>query len=158
MPLIPALGRQRQAGFWVRGQSEIQDSQGYTEKPCLRKKNKNKKTEEVGLNRSHDQCSQCTSSNQMTPFWKFPSWPSPCRRGIVSLWTSRYSPREEAFHERGGQLLKGEETAVGREMVHWGGGDQGRRLCVGSRVQLWPLKVINREENLGSGTLLLGDK
>jgi hypothetical protein len=42
MPLIPALGRQRQADFWVRGQpglqSEVQDSQGYTEKPCLKKK------------------------------------------------------------------------------------------------------------------------
>jgi hypothetical protein len=38
-PLIPALGRQRQADFWVRGQpalqSEFQDSQGYKEKPCL---------------------------------------------------------------------------------------------------------------------------
>jgi hypothetical protein len=37
--LIPVLGRQRQADFWVRGQpglqSEFQDSQGYTEKPCL---------------------------------------------------------------------------------------------------------------------------
>jgi hypothetical protein len=41
MPLIPALGRQRQADFWVRGQpglqSEFQDSQGYSEKPCLEK-------------------------------------------------------------------------------------------------------------------------
>jgi hypothetical protein len=41
MPLIPALGRQRQADFWVRGQpglqSEFQDSQRYTEKPCLKK-------------------------------------------------------------------------------------------------------------------------
>jgi hypothetical protein len=39
MPLIPALGRQRQADSWVCGQpglqSEFQDSQGYTEKPCL---------------------------------------------------------------------------------------------------------------------------
>jgi hypothetical protein len=49
-PLIQALGRQRQADFWVRGQpglqSEFQDSQSYTEKPCLEKtknKNKNKK-------------------------------------------------------------------------------------------------------------------
>ena len=36
---IPALGKQKQADFWVRGQSglqsELQDSQGYTEKPCL---------------------------------------------------------------------------------------------------------------------------
>jgi hypothetical protein len=41
-PLIPALGRQREVDFWVRGQpdlqSEFQDSQGYTEKPCLKKK------------------------------------------------------------------------------------------------------------------------
>jgi hypothetical protein len=45
MPLIPTLGRQRQVDFWVRGQpglqSEFQDSQGYTEKPCLEKQ-KNK--------------------------------------------------------------------------------------------------------------------
>jgi hypothetical protein len=47
MPLIPALGRQRQVNFWVRGQpglqSEFQDSQGYTEKPCLKKTKTNKK-------------------------------------------------------------------------------------------------------------------
>jgi hypothetical protein len=39
-PLIPAIWRQRQANFWVRGQpsleSEFQDSQGYTDKPCLK--------------------------------------------------------------------------------------------------------------------------
>jgi hypothetical protein len=43
-PLIPALGKQRQVDFWVRGQpglqSEFQDSQGYTEKPCLKKQTK----------------------------------------------------------------------------------------------------------------------
>jgi hypothetical protein len=50
MPLIPALGRQKQADFWVWGQpglqSEFQDSQDYTEKPCLgkEKKQKNKQT------------------------------------------------------------------------------------------------------------------
>jgi hypothetical protein len=37
-PLIPALGRQRQADFCIQVQpdlqSEFQDSQGYTEKPC----------------------------------------------------------------------------------------------------------------------------
>jgi hypothetical protein len=46
MPLIPALGRQRQADLWFQGQpglqSEFQDSQDYTEKPCL-EKTKNKK-------------------------------------------------------------------------------------------------------------------
>jgi hypothetical protein len=51
-PLIPALGRQRQADFCVRGQpglqSEFQDNHGYKENPCLKKtkkktkKNKNK--------------------------------------------------------------------------------------------------------------------
>jgi hypothetical protein len=48
--LIPALGRQRQMDFWVRGQpglqSEFQDSQGYTKKPCLEKKRKEKKRKE----------------------------------------------------------------------------------------------------------------
>jgi hypothetical protein len=47
MPLVPALGRQRQVDFWVRGQpglqSEFQDSQGYTEKPYLEKKQKTNK-------------------------------------------------------------------------------------------------------------------
>ena len=47
-PLIPALRRHRQADFGVRGQpglqSEFQNSQSYTEKPCVqRNKNKNKK-------------------------------------------------------------------------------------------------------------------
>jgi hypothetical protein len=50
-PLIPAFGRQRQADFWVRGQpglqSEFQDSQGYTEKPCLEKPKKKKKQNEL---------------------------------------------------------------------------------------------------------------
>ena len=43
--LIPALGRQRQADFWVWGQpglqSEFQCSQGY-KNPCLQKKKKKK--------------------------------------------------------------------------------------------------------------------
>ena len=47
MTSIPALGRQRQGNFWVRGQpglqSEFQDSQGYTEKPCLEKQQQQQK-------------------------------------------------------------------------------------------------------------------
>jgi hypothetical protein len=46
-PLISALGRQKQVDFWVRGQpglqSEFQDSQGYTEKPCLEKQKQKQK-------------------------------------------------------------------------------------------------------------------
>ena len=50
MPLIEAFGKKRQADFWVYGQhglqSEFQDSQDYTEKPCLEKnKTKQKKTQ-----------------------------------------------------------------------------------------------------------------
>jgi hypothetical protein len=53
-PLILALGRQ--ADFWVRGQpgvqSEFQDSQGYTEKPCLKKpKPKPKKKQKQKTNK-----------------------------------------------------------------------------------------------------------
>jgi hypothetical protein len=51
-PLIPALGRQRQVDFWVRGQpalqSEFQDSQGYTENPCLKNQKQTNKNEEKG--------------------------------------------------------------------------------------------------------------
>jgi hypothetical protein len=54
-PLIPALGRQRQADFWVRGepglQSEFQDSQGYTEKPCLEKQTNKLRTRGFKLSR-----------------------------------------------------------------------------------------------------------
>jgi hypothetical protein len=50
-PLIPALGRQRQADFWVQGQpglqSEFQDSQGYREKPCLKKQKKKKSHSDI---------------------------------------------------------------------------------------------------------------
>jgi hypothetical protein len=49
MPLIPALRRQRQVDFWVQGQpglqSEFQESQGYTEKPCLEKPKKQKQNQ-----------------------------------------------------------------------------------------------------------------
>jgi hypothetical protein len=54
MPLIPALGRQRQVDFRVQGQpglqSEFQDSQGYTEKSCLEKQKtkKQNKTKNTG--------------------------------------------------------------------------------------------------------------
>ena len=46
MPIIPALERQGQADFWIWGQpglqSEFLDSQGYTEKPCVKEKTKTK--------------------------------------------------------------------------------------------------------------------
>ena len=44
MPSVHAPGRQRQTDFWVPGQTgpkiKFQDSQGYTEKLCLKKKKK----------------------------------------------------------------------------------------------------------------------
>jgi hypothetical protein len=53
MPLIPALRRKRKADFWVHGQpvlqSEFQDSQGNTEKPCLNKKQKTKTNKQKKL-------------------------------------------------------------------------------------------------------------
>jgi hypothetical protein len=51
---IQALRRQRQADFWVWGQSglqsEFQGSQGYTEKPCLEKQT-NKQTNKKQTNK-----------------------------------------------------------------------------------------------------------
>jgi hypothetical protein len=44
---VNKIVRQRQADFWVRDQpglqSELQDSQGYIKKPCLKKTSKQKK-------------------------------------------------------------------------------------------------------------------
>jgi hypothetical protein len=55
MPVIPALGRQRQADLWVWDQpglqSEFQDSQGYTEKPCLEKTKQNKTKQNKNKNK-----------------------------------------------------------------------------------------------------------
>jgi hypothetical protein len=56
-PLIPALRRQRQTDFRVRGQpglqSEFQDSQSYTEKPCLEKQ-KQKQTNNNNNNNNQE--------------------------------------------------------------------------------------------------------
>jgi hypothetical protein len=61
-PLVPALGRQRQADFWVWGQpglqSEFQDSQGYTEKPCL-KKTKQKKQNIIEARKDYKLLTYC---------------------------------------------------------------------------------------------------
>jgi hypothetical protein len=55
-PLIRALGRQRQADFCVRGQpglqSEFQDSQGYTEKPCLKKQTNKQTNQQTNNNKN----------------------------------------------------------------------------------------------------------
>jgi hypothetical protein len=76
MPLIPALRRQRQADFWVRGQpglqTEFQDSQGYTEKPCLENKtskqaNKQTKTK-TKQNKQQQQQQQQKDINFLTTY------------------------------------------------------------------------------------------
>jgi hypothetical protein len=57
-PLIPALGRQSQADFWVQDQpglqSEFQDSQGYIEKPCLEKTKQNKTNKQTNKKRERE--------------------------------------------------------------------------------------------------------
>jgi hypothetical protein len=55
-PLVLVLGRQRQVDFLVQGQpglqSEFQDSQGYTEKPCCKgKQNKTKQQQQKKKNK-----------------------------------------------------------------------------------------------------------
>jgi hypothetical protein len=75
-PLIPALGRQRQVDFWVRGQpglqSEFQDSQGYTEKPCLEKKKKKEKRKNTILSVSKQEGREVS----------FQAWLSPTRQSL----------------------------------------------------------------------------
>jgi hypothetical protein len=71
-PLVPALGRQRQADFWVRGQpglqSECQDSQGYTEKPCL-KKTKQKNLKAIPLMNKHVKLQQNIKKLNLMKNW-----------------------------------------------------------------------------------------
>ena len=60
-PLIPALGRQRQMDFWVPGQpglqSEFQDIQDYTEKPCFENNQNNNNN-----NNNNNKSSLCLSA------------------------------------------------------------------------------------------------
>jgi hypothetical protein len=60
LTLIPALGRQRQVDFWVWGQpglqSELQGSQGYTEKPVSKNQKKKKKKKKNGEQWCKDGC------------------------------------------------------------------------------------------------------
>jgi hypothetical protein len=66
-PLIPALGRQRQADFWVRGQpglqSEFQDSQSYTEKPCLEKQKQKQKQQQRNNNKTNQTTTKTVSGS-----------------------------------------------------------------------------------------------
>ena len=58
MPFISGIGRQRQADFWVQGQpglqSELKDIQGYTEKLCLEKTDKQNKTNKQKQTKNSD--------------------------------------------------------------------------------------------------------
>jgi hypothetical protein len=89
-PLIPALGRQRQADFWVRGQpglqSELQDSQSYTEKPCLEKKQKTnkqtKKRHECWRDGSVVKSTDCPSKRSWVQFPVTPWWLTTVCNGI----------------------------------------------------------------------------
>jgi hypothetical protein len=72
-PLIPALREAQAGGFlssrpaWL--QSEFQDSQGYTEKPCLEKKNKtNKQTKNPKTNKQTNK-RETDSHLQPTRYW-----------------------------------------------------------------------------------------
>jgi hypothetical protein len=71
MPLIPTLGRQKQADFWVQGQpglqSEFQDK-GYTEKPCLKKKKKTTTNKNVGKSHREQACESVNMCLFSVPF------------------------------------------------------------------------------------------
>jgi hypothetical protein len=66
----PSTREQRQEDFWVLGQpdlqSEFQDSQGYTEKPCLEKQNKTKQNK--------------TNKQTKKESWQWKTWLEVCKR------------------------------------------------------------------------------
>jgi hypothetical protein len=82
-PLIPALWRQRQADFCVRGQpglqSEFQDSQGYTGKPCLEKttttKKKQQKKKKKGKEKKERGGGEKEERKEIFIFTAFPKYP-----------------------------------------------------------------------------------
>jgi hypothetical protein len=80
-PLIPALGRQRQEDFWVRGQpglqSEFQDSQGYTENLCLGK-TKNKPTKQKPKYFTSKSSWPWSNNSFLSMTLKAPMIPDPC--------------------------------------------------------------------------------
>jgi hypothetical protein len=76
MALIPALGRKRQADFWVWAQPglqiEFQDTQGYTEKPYLRKQ-KQKQNNNNNKNRIPEILRQMNRTRKYHPEWSNPT-------------------------------------------------------------------------------------
>jgi hypothetical protein len=76
MPLIPALGKQRQVDFQVRGQpglqSEFQDIQSYTKKPCLEKPKKKKFNILIyGVYmHAHKHLCMCSFSHMLVGIWE----------------------------------------------------------------------------------------
>jgi hypothetical protein len=95
------LGGKRQVNFCVRGQpglqSEFQDSQGYTEKPCLKKKKKKRKEKKRKGKKKEKKMPRPVHNNTLPPVrpqipkgsiasqFIIPSWDhrGPCRPGAV---------------------------------------------------------------------------
>jgi hypothetical protein len=104
MPLIPAFRRQRQADFWVRGQpglqSAFQDSQGYTEKPCLKKK-KDWKLSDRG--RKHFVCwslgevEQYRMPQRVHELLLFPCWCCFSKGSEHQAWLEELDPRNMSW-------------------------------------------------------------
>jgi hypothetical protein len=99
--LIPALGRQRQVDFWVRGQpglqSEFQDSQGYTEKPFLEKtNNKNKKHSQHCARDSPQNFSFCKTKTE-SPLSQ-PSFPQPASMPLSLLCECSSAPAPHKYN------------------------------------------------------------
>jgi hypothetical protein len=70
-----------QADFWVQGQpglqSEFQDNQDYTEKPCLKKQKQNNTNKKFRFH-STDYCFQCCGTKLLqsteTVYLQYSSW------------------------------------------------------------------------------------
>jgi hypothetical protein len=95
-PLILALGRQRQADFWVQGQpglqSEFQDSQGYREKSCLEKPKINKNKEKRKRNLLPENTGKASKTTQtLDPSNHNHIWMLKPTSDTSGKWTSLFS-------------------------------------------------------------------
>ena len=104
---LAALGRQRLADFWVWGQpglqSEFQDSQGYTEKPCLEKQKHKTKQNKKKKKQQHQQqkdlfsclgCGVVTGTEYLPGMKKALSWFLSKEDNEICIWNKWYKQKK----------------------------------------------------------------
>jgi hypothetical protein len=182
-PLIPALGRLRQADFWVRDQpglqSEWQDSQGYTEKPCLKKQSKQTKNSFKGLLTAYPyrhighHLSACvcpgkqfpqhcpSSRNTFISLWCVESIPLPEEKGKqnktskqktyseLSVRSQHHSPHRYILQTVASRIFHRQDYGFQKTKDHSKGSEQSRGSNNSGAIQVWDWGLSPKHCRLG---------